>query len=94
MPSTHSCHSRSAITRIVSSGKCSSPTSPPPEPNTTKQVRTTERERLRAAVKAIPPSHDAAHWGLAGHPNIIGADDQCGCYIRDEVLALLAPELT
>lgn len=47
-----------------------------------------EQERLRAAVEAIPPSHDAAHWGLAGHPTIIGADDQSAAYIRQEVLAL------
>lgn len=49
-----------------------------------------ERKRLRELVEAIPPSHDAAYWGLAGHPTIIGADDQSAAYMRQEILALLA----
>jgi hypothetical protein len=47
---------------------------------------------LREAVRAVVdcgPSHDAAYWGLEGHPTITGADCQQMAWARETLRAAL-----
>lgn len=48
--------------------------------------------RLREAVQAVvnsEPAHGAAHWGLADHPTITGADCQSMAWARETLRAAL-----